>query len=485
MAGRMTEPFSKRAEQALGNSDLRTNLTRSFARLQRSRGLAFDDLATSWPDLQAAAAAVRRGALDNLPQLLRQLEDQLVRRGVQVVWASDGETAIRTIAALATARGADTVVRSRSPLAEEIGLDAALATAGIGVINSHFGDFIQQLAADRPSHPRFPALHQSAAAVAALFEDKLDMPQTLDVQAMGSMARFRLQRALLSHDMMISEVELAAADHGLLALISDAGEERLGASLARVQVLLMGLEQVTATLEELLFLTQMASRSANGRHFPGALTLFHGPAQGDDADGPGEVHLILVDNGRSSLLQTRYRDVLACIGCGACHNVCPVTREIGGHAYGDDRAGPIGAVRAPLLARSKPARGNKQNSTGWPAPAEIPLLDAGFVDLPLASTLCGACADVCPVGIDLPQMLIWLREARVDAGLAHADERALRAVYGRAGSSPAGFRRLRGLVRRDWLGALLPPLRRWRAGRNLPPPASRSFRDRWQEREGP
>ena len=312
-----------------------------------------------WPDLQAAAAASRQAALDNLSALLQQLETRLVQQGVEVVWAEDGAAAFRYIAALATARGDDRVLRSRSPLAEEIGLDAALGEAGIRVVNTHFGDYITQLAEDRSSHPHFPALHQRATDVADLFESKLDMPKTLDPQAMGSMARFRLRRELPRSEMMISQVALAAADTGTLALVSDSGEDRLAASLASVQVVLMGIEQVAASLEEVLFLAQMGSRSANGHILPGAVTLLKGPAQPDDPDGPNELHLVIIDNGRSALLATPFRDVLACIACGACHNVCPVTREIGGHAYGDRFAGPIGAVLGPLDRRRRerqPAR---------------------------------------------------------------------------------------------------------------------------------
>lgn len=481
----MASTFRKRAELALEDSDLRTSLTRASGRWQRWRNQAFDDLSTPWAELQAAAAASRRRSLDALPELLQHLEVQLGARGVEVVWAEGGADVVRIIAGLASARGLDKALRSRSPLAEEIGLDAALAAAGIHVQTTNFGDYILQLAGDRSSHPYFPALHRSAAGVAALFEEKLDMPQTLDVQAMGSMARFRLQRELLSHDLMISQAALAAADSGVLALVSEAGEDRLGATLARVQVLLMGIEQVTATLDELLFLTEMGVRSASGRPFPGAVTLLTGPAQRADADGPGELHLILVDNGRSAILGTRYRDSLACIGCGACHNICPVTREVGGQAYGDDRAGPIGAVRASLGARpGQPARAG-QAAESRPAAADIPLLPGPSADLPLASTLCGACADICPVGIDIPQMLIWLRAARQDAGLAGLDERALRQIYRWAAANESNYRRLHGWLRRGWLGTASPQLRRWRAGRALPAPAEKSFRQRWSERNRP
>ena len=482
----MPSPFKTRVAQALADSDLRTSQARASSRLQRWRNASFDELETPWPDLQAAAAASRRAALDDLPRLLQQLEARLVQRGVEVVWAEDGAAAFRYIAALATARGLDTALRSRSPLAEEIGLNPALAEAGIQVTNTNFGDYILQLAEDRSSHPHFPALHQSAADVANLFERKLDMPKTLDPQAMGSMARFRLRRELPRHGMMIGQVALAAADNGMLVLVSDAGEDRIAASLARIQVLLMGIDQVAATVDEALFLAQMASRSAAGQDMPGAVTLLNGPARAGDPDGPGELHLVIVDNGHSALLATPFRDALACIGCGACHNVCPVTREIGGQAYGDGYTGPIGAVLAPLIARAPTKSRRPTRDTVPPVTAaEIPLLDPTAADLPLASTLCGACADVCPVGIDLPEMLRSLREARLAAGRPGLVNNTVRAAFRWATSNPANYHRAHGWLQRRLTGSIAPPLRAWRDGRDLPTPADKLFRDRWAERNRP
>ncbi|MEZ4768497.1 MAG: LUD domain-containing protein [Caldilineales bacterium] len=476
----MPSPFETRVAEALADSDLRTAQARASGRLQRWRNAAFDDLETPWPELQAAAATSRRAALDNLPDLLEQLEVRLRQRGTEVIWAEDGAAVVRYIAALAIARGVDTTLRSRSPLAEEIGLDGALTNAGIRVINTHFGDYILQLAGDAASHPHFPALHELAVDVANLFENKLDMPKTLDPQAMGSMARFRLRRELLRNEMTIGQLALAAADTGTLVLVSDAGEDRLAASLARVQVVLMSIDQIAASLDEALFLAQMASRSAAGHDMPGSLTLLNGPAQVGDPDGPGELHLVIVDNGRSALLATPYRDALACIGCGACHNVCPVTREIGGQAYGNGYAGPIGAVMAPLVAGT-PGKSSDQQVVA----SEIPLLDPAFTDLPLASTLCGACADVCPVGIDLPEMLRSLREARLAAGQASLVDNAVRSAFRWATDTPTNFRRAHGWLARSLSGSVAPPLRAWRAERDLPKPAGKPFRDRWAERSKP
>lgn len=482
----MTSPFKTRATQALADPDLRTSQARASARLQHWRNAAFDDLETPWSDLQAAAAACRHVALDALPRLLEQLESQLVQRGVEVVWAEDGATAFRYIAALATARGAETVLRSRSLLAEEIGLDSALRDAGIEVVNTHFGDYILRLAEDRSSHPHFPALHQRAKEVADLFESKLDMPKTLDPQAMGSMARFRLRRELLRSKIMVGQVTLAAADSGTLILASDAGEDRIAASLAGVQVVLMSIDQVAATLDQALFLAQMGSRSAAGQGLPGALTLLNGPARAGDADGPGELHLVIVDNGRSALLATPYRDALACIDCGACHDVCPVTREIGGQAYGDGYAGPIGAIKAPLVASTPKKPRRTTPAAGPPVTAvEIPLLDPGFADLPLATTLCGACGDVCPVGIDLPEMLRTLREARLAAGKLGMVDNAVRAAYRWATDNPTNYRRAHGWLQASLSGSLAPPLRAWQNARDLPKPAAKMFRDRWAERSRP
>jgi L-lactate dehydrogenase complex protein LldF len=380
------------------------------------------------------------------------------------------------------------MVRSRAAVVEEIGLDAALAEAGVGVTLSQVGDYILHLAGDAPSHAVFPALHRRKEDVAALFEEKLDVPPTLDIQALAGVVRFKLRRPILEAALSVSGVALAVAETGTLALASDSGDDRLAIAAAPIHVAVMGIEQVTARLADLALLLPMLSRSASGQPLASHVTLLDGPMPAGAADGPRELHLILLDNGRSDLLRWGYGEALACIRCGACQNVCPVYREIGGHAYGGPDSGPVGSIFMPLLptppSQAAPVRW-RTLLRSWrvlPTPAAEPvsppapapsLRGSPFADLPRASTLCGACADVCPVGIDIPRLLVRLRGDLVEARESGTRERLLRRAYGWGMQDVARYRRIHRMLRR----------RNTLAG--WPEPAPQTFRQRWQGRSVP
>ena len=227
---------------------------------------------------QAAARSIRQHMLGELPALLQQLETRVTSNGGEVVWAVDAAEANRAVVALAQSRHAQTIVRSRSALAEEIGLDAALGAADLQVVDTELGDAILQLAGDGPSHPVYPALHWRKEDVAALFTEQLDMPETVDIQSMAGMARFKLRRRLLQADMSIGGVELAVAETGVLALAGDSGADRFGLAVGRLHVALMGIDQVVSSLEELFFLLQLKAGSADGAALAGSITLLDGPA---------------------------------------------------------------------------------------------------------------------------------------------------------------------------------------------------------------
>ncbi len=477
----MAQDFQRRVATALADDALRTTLTRSTGILRRQRAGGFEDTAP-FGQLQAAARAVRLDALARLPELLEQLDSQARAHGIEVFWAEDAAAANRYIVALAEARRVRQVVRSRSAAAEEIGLDAALKAAGVGLTVTQAGDFILRLADDAPSHPVYPALHRRKEDVAALFEQKLDVPPTLNIQSLAGVVRFRLRRPMLEAALSISEVALAAADAGVLALASDSGDDRFALAASPIHVAIMGIERVTATLDDLALLLPMLARSSDGQPMPGCATLLTGPVPAAAADGPRELHLIILDNGRSDLLRWGYGEALACIGCGACHNACPVYREVGGHAYGGRQSGPIGSILLPLLpaAPAQPERPGRRpgrvrpvtQGAGEPGPTP-PLRANAFADLPRASTLCGACAEVCPVGIDLPRLLVRLRGDLADAGEIGAGQRLLRRAYRWGMADTARYRRLhRWLLRRD-------------VPRGWPQPARQTFRQRWQARRSP
>lgn len=479
----MSLDFNHRAANALADDALRTTLTRSTGILRQARVAGFEDTAP-FSQLQAAARDVRQDALSRLPALLQELDSQARARGVEVFWAVDAAAANRYIAGLADARRVRHVVRSHAAVVEEIGLDAALAEAGVGVTHTQVGDYILHLAGDAPSHDTYPALHRRKEDVAALFEEKLDVPPTLDIQALAGVVRFKLRRPILEAALSVSGVAMAVAETGTLALASDSGDDRLAIAAAPIHVALMGIEQVTARLDDLALLLPLLARSASGQPLASHITLLDGPLPAGAADGPRELHLILLDNGRSDLLRWGYGEALACIRCGACQNACPVYREIGGHAYSDRDSGPIGSIFLPLLpappVQAAPGlwRTALRSQRALPAPAAIPaeppappLRATPFADLPRASTLCGACAVVCPVGIDIPRVLVRLRAELSDAGASSTRERLLRRVYGWAMQDVTRYCRMHRILRRRNV------LAGW------PEPAHRTFRERWQERQ--
>jgi hypothetical protein len=304
----MSQPFNHRVAQALADDALRTTLTRSTGILRQRQAGAFDD-ATPFLSLQELGRARRADALGRLPALLLQLEEQARAHGVEVFWAADAAAASRYILALAEARRVRHVVRSHSAVVEEIGLDAALAQAGAQVLLTQVGDFILSLAGDTPSHPVYPALHWRKEEIARLFEEQLDVPQTLDIQALAGMVRFRLRRPVLEATLSVGGVALAAAETGVLALTD--GDDRLALAASPIYVAVMGIEQVTASLEDLSLFLPLYSRSASGQPLPGHAALIDGPMPAGAADGPRELHLVLLDNGRSDLLRWGYGEALA------------------------------------------------------------------------------------------------------------------------------------------------------------------------------
>jgi L-lactate dehydrogenase complex protein LldF len=475
----MPRDFERRAVAALEDDLQRSTLTRSTGILNQLRGSGFADTAP-FRQLQAEARAVRLAALSRLPELLQQLDAQARANGIEVFWAEDAQAANRYILALAEARRIRQATCSRSTVLEEIGLDAALAEAGVGVRLTQVGDYILHLAEDTPSHMVYPALHLRKETVAALFEERLDVPRTLDIQALGNVVRFKLRRPILESTLSVGGVALAVAETGTLALASASGEDRFAIATSPIHVAVMGIEQVAATLDDLALLLPLLSRSAGGQPLPAVTTLLNGPLPADAADGPRELHLVILDNGRSDLLRWGYGEALACIRCGACQNACPVYREIGGHAYSDRGSGPLDSVVLPLLPAASTTQSAKLRSPislaaePGSALAQLPpLRGTPFASLPRASTLCGACSEVCPVGIDIPGLLVRLRSDLVKAGEIGVGQRLLRRAY-RWGMADAGrYRRLHQMLRRNHA------LRGW------PSPAAQTFRQRWQAKRSP
>jgi L-lactate dehydrogenase complex protein LldF len=461
-------PFYDRVEDALHNQSLQTALGRATTRFIANRTSAFDAL-TEADALRDQARAVRAKALARLDELLVQLSDNVEARGGHVCWAEDGAAARRYILDLAQARGVKLIVKSKSMASEEIHLNDALEAAGIEVAETDLGEYIIQLAGETPSHIIAPAIHKTREQIGALFEQHLGMPHTDDVSTMTQAARTALRQRFLRAEMGISGVNFGIADQGAVTLVTNEGNGRLTTTVPRIHVAVMGIERLVESLDDLSVLLQVLARSASGQKLSVYTTMVSGPARDGEPDGPEEFHLILLDNGRSTILGGDYAEALMCIRCGACLNVCPVYQSIGGHAYGGVYSGPIGAVLTPLLQPDLP----------------------DVHKLPQASSLCGACQEACPVRIAIPDMLLRLRADSVAAGKADAIERIAMDGWRVTMTNPVFYRmggRLASLgtrliAQKGRIGWLPPPLNAWTNARDFPAFAEKSFTMLWEEQQ--
>jgi L-lactate dehydrogenase complex protein LldF len=461
-------PYDTRVETALNNRHLRTALERATGRMAGQRVAAM--AAVDGERLRDQMRQMKEHTLRHLPDLLEQLEDNLTANGVHVYWAKEADEVNRTLIQIARKANVQKAVKVKSMVSEEVHVNDALAQAGIAAVETDLGEFIIQLAGEPPSHILAPVIHRRAEDIAELFQKELDMPPTLDPQVMCSVARTRLRREFLSADMGISGCNFAIAETGTICIVTNEGNGRMSSSLPRVYVVIMGIEKLVPTVEDAFLQYQALSRSATGQQCSVYLSMTSGPRKPGDADGPDEMHVILLDNGRVDMLAHGYGEALCCVRCGACLNVCPVYREIGGHAYGSTYSGPIGAVISGLL---------HNHVTDVKA-------------LPYASSLCGACREACPVKIDLPRLLLDLRADEVNEGeTAGLEKLAMqnfawmmtsRTRYEAAGKMAGGGSNLLAWFSGGSIKALPGPFAAWTDTRNFPPFAKRSFREQWRER---
>lgn len=362
---------------------------------------------------------------------------------------------------VARARGAKLVAKSKSMVSEEIELNRALERDGRRAVETDLGEWIVQLARETPSHLVMPAIHLNRARIQELFEREGGGKLAPDTATLAGFARRKLRQVFREADLGMTGCNFALADTGSVAVFTNEGNGRMVSTLPRTHVVLMGMERLLPSWDDLEVMANVLPRSATGQAITTYLTLLSGPRRAGEADGPEELHVIVLDNGRSDVLaDPGFRDVLNCVRCGACLNVCPVYRHVGGHAYGSVYSGPIGAVLTPLLKRDEQR-------------AE---------ELAQASSLCGACADACPVKIPLHEMLVRLRARRVAAGRAGWLERLAYAAYARVVSSERRFA-LAGAVARRLLpfASAFPGSNGWTRRRDLPQAPPKSFRDLWRD----
>jgi L-lactate dehydrogenase complex protein LldF len=420
-----------------------------------------------WEAARRRCQEIKREAVNHLDKYLLQFEERVIARGGHVFWAEDSGQACAYICELAQRHGVKTVVKSKSMVTEEIELAPALEKMGVTVWETDLGEYIVQLRHEPPYHIVTPAMHLNREQIRELFREKLgeDVPDA-DPQKLVALARRKLRQAFFAAEMGISGANFIVADSGAVAISTNEGNGRLSTSLPRVHVAVTGIEKVIPRLKDLATLWPVLATSGTGQPVTTYGTLIGGPRRAGEADGPEEFHVVLVDNGRSRLLaNAEEREVLHCIRCGACLNVCPVYRHIGGHSYGTIYPGPIGSVLTPHLRGSE------------------------FAHLSSASSLCGACTSVCPVRIDLHHHLLHNRRGFASAGQTKWRERMMFKMWRAAMVRPGLYAMGGGLMRRSLRvlhaiglgGSIFDPMRVWRRGRAPVPLPKESFRSRWKK----
>jgi L-lactate dehydrogenase complex protein LldF len=487
-----SETFVENYRRALADPGLRGAMSRATVKFRSTQARVAAEGGPGWERLRDRARRVKEHTLENLGHYLEEFSRNVERRGGHVFWARDAEAANRYVAEVAARRGVRLVVKGKSMMTEETGLNRALEARGLEVAETDFGEFIAQLAGERPSHINMPIVHKTRGDVADLFERELGVGRSDEIGELARVARGLLREKFAAAGMGVTGVNFAVAETGTIALLENEGNIRLTTALPRVHVAVMGIEKVIPRLEDLDVFVKLLPRSASGQKITANVILVTGPRSGPDEEGPEEFHVVILDNGRVDILADPHlRESLFCIRCGACLNACPVYQQIGGHAYGWVYPGPIGAVLTPqLIGRERAAH------------------------LPFASSLCGACREVCPVKIDLPGMLLHLRheikegaagaagvpaaaEGRDPRGraallrerAAGAFERVAFKLWAAAVKDERRYRaaaRLGRLAQRvfgrtDARGARTLRLPRWTATRDLPPLAPRSFKEQWDE----
>ncbi len=455
-----------RIAAAVGDTHLHEAIGKASATLKDRRAGALTQLPD--PDgLRDEARAARLAEIGNLDELADTLAASLRARGIRVHRAADAAAAVATIAGIADAAGCRRAVKGKSMATEEVHLNGGLVAAGLDVRETDLGEYVVQLADDRPSHIILPIVHLDRADVGRVLERELDVPFTDDPEELAAIARARLRADFLAADLGVSGANFAAAAEGVLVLVSNEGNIRLTTSLPRVHVALVGLDKIVPDLAGAERLLRLLSRSATGQTSTVYTTIVAGPRRGPEDEGPEEVHVVLLDHGRRAIAAGPQAEILGCIRCGACLNACPVYGRIGGHAYGGTYPGPLGSV----FQGSLPG-------------------DRARPELASLCTLCGACEAICPVRLDLPGMHLKLRATPA----ARARQPLSRRVAIRAFAALAVRPRLWRLARRaaaallrlgsrdGWRRRASGPLRPWTDARDLPVPPPESFADGWRRR---
>lgn len=471
----MTDPFHRHIRTALANPGLQAALDGNAERRMQAREIALASLPEDWMVMRRRAHAVRLQTIAHLERYLEQFVEQAESNGMIVHRAETASQAVQIVLEIARQCGARLVAKSKTMVSEEVGLNHALEAAGLKVVETDLGEFIIQLRGERPAHIITPAVHLRRGEVGQTFSEKLGIPPTEDIQVLTAAARRVLRETFLSAQIGLSGVNFGVAETGTLCLVTNEGNGRMVTTLPPVHIAMMGIERLVPTLDDLALMLALLPRAATGQKLTVYTSLINRPRGPEDPDGARERHLVLVDNGRMAMRRSPLSEALLCIRCGACLNACPVFREIGGHAYVDDRGesstypGPIGSIVSPGLFGQ-----------------------AEFGHLARASSLCGACREACPVDIDLPKLLLRVRAG----GLEIEPQRARRKVPGAIAWGLSAYTWF--AVRPRWFGLAqrfvamasqvlapgspwlrLPAFTGWGLSKDLPRPAARTFHERW------
>jgi L-lactate dehydrogenase complex protein LldF len=463
--------FTDNARRALHDATLQQALAKAGVGFVDKRRAALSDL-PEFDALREAGRAIKDHTLANLDHYLLRFEQQVAANGGQVYWAETPEQACAAVLDICQRAGAKMIAKGKSMVGEEIAINDALEAAGLEVVETDLGEYIIQIAHEPPSHIIAPAVHKTRAQIARLFEDLHHQPgltRPLEtVPQIVDEARQILRDKFLSADVGITGANFLIAETGSTVIVTNEGNGDLSATLPRVHIVLASIEKVVPTLEDTSVLLRLLARSATGQEITSYTTFFTGPRRGEDADGPEQFHVILVDNGRSRMLGGAYHEMLRCIRCGACLNHCPIYSAVGGHAYGWVYPGPMGAVLTPLMVG----------------------LDEGR-PLPNASTLCGRCEEVCPMSIPLPILLREHRRQEFERKLAAPRSRWALAAWAFFAQRPQFYRWFMrfGIVLLNKLSGgrgrfrSLPLAQAWTAARDLPAPQGDTFMAQWQRRK--
>ncbi len=466
-----TKDFRQGAVAALSDPKIQANLEGLYNGFHQAR-IDASDQTPDWEALQDKGRAIKAHTLDNLAYYLEMVERNVIASGGHIYFAKDAEAASNYVVNLAKERGIELVIKGKSMVSEEMALNHRLEEEGIEPVETDLGEYIVQLAEETPFHIIAPAIHKSRGEVSELFVEKLNVPMYDNIEDLTKEARDQLRQKFVDAGMGITGANFIVAETGTVTLVTNEGNGRMCTSMPKIHVAITGMEKVVPSIEDLGLFLRLLIRSATGQRISSYVTTVTGPRGEDEVDGPEEFHLVIVDNGRSKMLaDPNLREALYCLRCGACLNACPVYRKVGGHAYGWVYPGPIGAIVSPMLTNLSEAK-----------------------DLPYASTLCGACKEACPVKINIPRMLLYLRK-ELTQGETYPEHKSVSmaestAVKGwRASVSSSFMMRLSNLggrllqlpfVRGGRIDRLPSPLSGWTKHRKFPAIASKPFRTRWK-----